>query len=100
LPALSTRPEQSVWWKASTTNTWAPALPVPVNVTRGSPVGDSGASRVGASGASVSITNVTVTAELTFPAASCWVADAVWVPSPSAGEVQVQAPPAETAVWH
>ena len=39
---------------------------------------------------------VTETDELTFPAASCWDAEAVWVPSGRAGEVQVQPPPADT----
>src|SRR6266851_3735319 len=45
------------------------------------------------------MTKVTVTAVLTFPAASCWVTDAVWVPSASVGEVQVQLPPADTVAW-
>src|SRR6266851_943109 len=84
---------------ASATNTWSPASPGPVNVTRGSAVGDCGASRVGAPGRWVSMTKVTVTAVLTFPAASCWVTEAVWVPSESVGEVQVQLPPADTVAW-
>jgi len=43
---------------------------------------------------------VTLTDVLTFPAASCWVAEAVCVPSSSAGGVHVQLPLAETAAWH
>src|SRR3954469_14093098 len=46
------------------------------------------------------MTKVTLTDVLTFPAASCWVAEAVCVPSSSAGGVHVPLPLAETAAWH
>ena len=83
------------------TDTRAPASPEPAKVIRGLSVGVAGACSVGAAGTWVSMTNEAVAAALTFPAASCCVAETVCAPSPSGeGGMHDHAPPAETVLWH
>src|SRR5438067_5603171 len=82
------------------TDTRAPASPEPAKVIRGLSVGVVGACRVGAPGTCVSMTNEAVAGALTFPAASCCVAETVCSPSGSGeGGMHDHAPPADTALW-